>query len=104
MLRRYHPRRVTKKTTHRDLTRMRARMDRLNASIAAALQRRARLAREIGRRKAGLGLPGPDPAREREMLRRTLDGAPPGFSRAELARLLRTVFAASRRLVQRDRR
>jgi 3-deoxy-7-phosphoheptulonate synthase/chorismate mutase len=79
-------------------------MDRLNLRLAALLQSRARLAREIGRVKAPLGLAAPDPARERDMLRRALATAPPGFAQRELAALLRAVFAASRRLVVADRR
>jgi chorismate mutase len=83
---------------------MRREMDRLNAELAALLQRRARLVREIGRRKRALGLGAADPAREREMLARVLARAPRGFERAELARIFRAVFAASRRLVVRARR
>ena len=83
---------------------MRARMDRLNAQLAALLQRRARLALAIGRSKAARRLRAADPQREREMLAALLRDPAPGFERAELARILRAVFAASRRLVVRDRR
>ena len=79
-------------------------MDRLNARLAVLLQSRARLARAISRRKARLGLGAHDPARERRMLRDVLRAAPPsGFPRESLERLFREVFAASRRLVVRDR-
>lgn len=78
-------------------------MDRLNAQIAAVLQQRARLALAISRKKAELGLAPADPAREREMLAAVLSDAPPGFARRDLARIFRTVFAASRALVVRDR-
>jgi chorismate mutase len=79
-------------------------MDRLNARLVATLQARARLALEIARAKARAGLPAPDLARERAMLAAALAGAPAGFPRAALARLMRSVFAASRRLVVADRR
>jgi 3-deoxy-7-phosphoheptulonate synthase/chorismate mutase len=79
-------------------------MDALNLRLVALLQERARLALAIGRAKARHGLAAPDPAREREMLRAALRSPPSGFPRAELTRLLRTVLAASRRLVVRDRR
>ena len=83
---------------------MRARMDRLNAKLAELLQRRARLALAIGRKKIEFDLAAPDPAREREMLANVLKTAPPGFERRELARIFRSIFAASRSLVVRDRR
>lgn len=82
---------------------LRARMDRLNARLVVLLQARARLARAIGRAKARHGLAAADPARERAMLRALLADAAPGFLRAELARVLRAVFATSRRLVLADR-
>jgi chorismate mutase len=78
-------------------------MDRLNARLVVLLQQRARLALAIGRAKRRRGLAAADPARERAMLRAALAGAATGFSRRELQRLLRAVFAASRALVVRDR-
>jgi chorismate mutase len=79
-------------------------MDRLNARLAALLQARARLALKVARTKARHGLPAPDPARERAMLAAVLRAAPPGLPRRDLAGVFRAVFAASRRLVVRDRR
>jgi chorismate mutase len=79
-------------------------MDRLNGRIVALLQARARLARESGRAKARSGRDAADPVRERAMLRAALSGAPEGFPRRDLERLLLAVFAASRRLVVADRR
>ncbi len=84
--------------------RLRARMDRLNSRLVALLQARARLALAIGRAKARHDLGAADPARERRMLTSLLAEAPPGFPRAALARVLRAVFAASRRLVVAERR
>jgi chorismate mutase len=85
------------------VVRLRKRMDRLNARLVAALQARARLALRIARTKERAGLPAPDPARERAMLAAVLRAAPAGFARRDLARLVRAVFAASRRLVVGDR-
>jgi|GEM_PF-5755016 len=82
---------------------LRARMDRLNARLVVLLQARARLAGTIGRAKARHGLAAADPARERAMLTSLLTDAAPGLGRAELSRVLRAVFAASRRLVLKDR-
>lgn len=83
---------------------LRRRMDRVNARLVAALQTRARLALRIARAKAHHGLAAPDRAREKAMLAAALAKASRGFPRATLARLLRTVFAESRRLVVADRR
>ena len=94
----------TKRTLPPRILRQRTRMDRLNARLVALLQARARLALAIGRAKARLTLPAPDPARERAMLAAALRRADPGVSRSELSRLLRALFAASRRLVVADRR
>ena len=78
-------------------------MDRLNARLAAAIQARARLALTIARRKALVGLPAADPARERAMLRAVLAAAPEGLPRRDLERIFRAIFGASRRLVVRAR-
>jgi chorismate mutase len=93
-----------KPPSRREIARLRARMDRLNLRLAALVQQRARLALAIGREKARLGLRAPDPAREREMLRAVLRGAPEGFPPAELERIFRAVFRASRDLVTHDRK
>lgn len=76
-------------------------MDRANERLVAALQARARLAREIGQLKRNLGLRGADPRREREMLAQLLRDAPAGFERKALASILREVFRHSRALVER---
>ena len=85
------------------IVRLRARMDRTNARLAAAIQARARLALTISRRKALVGLPPADPARERAMLHAVLAAAPEGLPRRDLERVFRAIFAASRRLVVRAR-
>jgi chorismate mutase len=88
--------------TSRALVARRARMDRLNARLRDLLQERARLAVEIARWKYARGLPVADRTREREMLDALLARATAGFERATLRRLLRAVFAASRRLAVRE--
>jgi chorismate mutase len=75
-------------------------MDRANTRLLAALAARARIASEIGVLKRRLGLAAADPRREREMLAQLLDSAPEGFSRAALARILKSVFRESRALVR----
>lgn len=75
-------------------------MDRANVRLLAALAARARIATEIGALKRRLGLPASDPRREREMLAQLLASAPQGFSRAALARMLKSVFRESRALVR----
>jgi chorismate mutase len=86
--------------TPRELAHARRRMDRVNARLLHVLAARARVAAEIGDLKRRLKLPAADPRREREMLEALLRGAPSGFSRTALARILRTVFRESRALVR----
>lgn len=105
MTKRSTPARVSSRRAPKaEIERLRARMDRLNAELVALVQRRARLALAIDRVKRRDGLPAADPARERAMLAKALARAPRGFEREELARLLRAHFAASRRLLERERR
>ncbi len=87
-----------------EIARLRAQMDRLNARLATAIQARARLALTIAGKKARVGLPAADPARERAMLRAVLAAAPDGLPRRDLERIFRAIFDASRRLVVRARR
>lgn len=83
-----------------ELLRLRAAMDAINARLVAVLHERAALCRRIGACKRARGLPGPDPAREQQMLATMLQQVPPdGFPPDDLAAILRAVFAASRRLV-----
>lgn len=79
------------------LERLRREMDRVNRELLSVLQRRARLAARIGAWKRRQGLAVEDPARERAMEATLLERPGRGFARAELARILRAVFAASRR-------
>jgi len=88
----------------RELVRARRKMDRANARLVAALDARARVAREIGALKRRLDLPASDPRRECEMLALGLREAPEGFSRAALSRILKSVFRESRAIVRESTR
>lgn len=85
---------------------LRQRMDALNARLVALLHERAALARTIGRHKRAVGLALADPEREAAMLRDLSAATTPadGFPPAALARLLQTVFAESRALVEQSGR
>lgn len=82
---------------------MRLEMDRLNERLLRLIESRAQLALRIGRAKAKRALPAADPAREREMLAHLTRSGSSTLPRAELVRIFRAVFAASRRAVIRDR-
>lgn len=82
-----------------ELVRFRAAMDEINRRLCAVLQERATLCREIGRWKQSHGMPAADPAREQAMLTELLRDAGNGFDAEALGRILRTVFAESRSLV-----
>lgn len=83
---------------------LRRRMDGLNLRLLALIEQRVKLAVRIGRAKHSLGLPAADPERERAMLARLLGSAGDAASPAELERVFRAIFAASRQAVVRDRR
>jgi len=84
-----------------DLQHFRAAMDAINERLAALLLERARLVRTIGAWKRQHGLPPVDEARETAMLDALLRNAPAdGYPRDSLRTIWRTVFDASRRLVQ----
>jgi hypothetical protein len=82
-----------------ELTRLRERMDAINARLCAVLQERAALCQEIGAWKGRHGKPAADPSREAAMLSQLLAAQGPGFDREALARILRCVFDESRALV-----
>lgn len=85
-----------------ELDALRAAMDVVNRRLVDVLHERARLCRRIGARKRAAGAAAADPSREQQMLATLLQQAPPdGFAAEELAVILRTVFAASRALVER---
>jgi chorismate mutase len=85
-----------------ELDQLRAAMDVCNLRLLTVLQERAELTAAIGAWKRAHGLGGADPAREAAMLRRVLQQAGPGgYPPAALESIFKTVFAASRALVER---
>ncbi|MEM3031176.1 MAG: chorismate mutase [Candidatus Micrarchaeia archaeon] len=72
---------------------LRRRIDALDRRIIALLQKRARIAREIGREKRRLGLPILDRKRERAVLRNAAK-AKGAFPRASLLRIYREIIRA----------
>jgi chorismate mutase len=83
-----------------ELAQWRAAIDDVNTRLVAVLHERAHLCRAIGAWKKSRGLPGPDDAREAEMLAAMTKDLPAhGFSREQLEPIVRAVLAASRQLV-----
>jgi len=84
------------------IERWRDEIDAIDAELLGLLNRRARLALEVGRRKRGAGLPLRDAKRERQILDRALrDNAGPLGPEA-VRRLFRTILAESRRVARRS--
>lgn len=83
---------------------LRERMDRLNQRLLGLIEQRAWLAIRIGRAKQSLGMPVADPQRERAMLDHVLASAGETLDPADLERVFRAIFKASRSAVVRDRR
>lgn len=88
-------------TRNAELTTLRADVDRVNERLVALLQQRARIVARIARLKRRAGIAIADPRREQAMLRTALAAAGSGLPRASLARILRLVFAESRRFAVR---
>lgn len=87
-------------TDDAELAQLRAQMDEVNRRLVGVLHDRARLCRQIGSWKRRHGVAAIDPAREQAMLAAALEALPPdGFSREQLAAVLRAVFLASREVV-----
>ena len=76
----------------------RKQIDDVDASIVAMLNRRAMLARKIGRIKLLAGLPIIDPDREEMVLRRAVDNNSGAIDDQALARLYREILNESRRI------
>ncbi len=77
---------------------LRAQIDAVNLRLRDVLQERARLVQQVAARKRALGAPMVDAAREAAMLDALLAGAGEGFAPEQLARVLRGLFRAFRRL------
>ncbi len=76
----------------------RKKIDELDASIVALLNRRAMLARKIGQVKLLAGLPVFDPEREEAVLRRIVNESSGAIDDQALARLYREILNESRRI------
>ena len=83
------------------IERWREAIDSIDAELLGLLNRRARLALEVGRRKQGAGLPLRDPRRERQILARALRDNLGPLGSAAIRRLFRTILAESRRVARR---
>jgi 3-deoxy-7-phosphoheptulonate synthase/chorismate mutase len=83
---------------------LRERMDRLNQRLLGLIEQRARLAIRIGRAKQSLGMPAADPQREQAMIEHVLASAGETLDPADLERVFRAIFKASRNAVVHDRR
>ncbi|HUR99791.1 MAG TPA: chorismate mutase [Pyrinomonadaceae bacterium] len=76
----------------------RRQIDELDAKLVALLNRRAILAREIGRIKLQAGLPVSDPEREEKVLRGIMKNSSGPVDDRALARLYREILTESRRI------
>lgn len=82
------------------IARWREAIDSIDAELLGLLNRRARLALEVGQRKRGAGLPLRDARRERQILVRAVrDNAGP-LGTAAIERLFRAILAESRRVAR----
>jgi chorismate mutase len=68
---------------------LRQKIDGIDAQLLSLFERRMKIAKEIGRYKKENGLPVKDQEREREILSRLCEKAPP-----ELAGYVRTLFSS----------
>lgn len=83
------------------IERWRDQIDAIDAELLGLLNRRARLALEVGRRKQGAGLPLRDARRERQILARALQDNAGPLRPAAVQRLFRAILAESRRVARR---
>jgi chorismate mutase len=79
------------------IERWRDEIDAIDAELLSLLNRRVLLAREVGRRKRGVGLPLRDARRERQILARARERNRGPLGAAAVARLFRAILAESRR-------
>lgn len=78
-------------------------IDRIDGELLRLLNRRARLALEIGELKARGGLPVRDEAREREVLSRSSNANDGPLCGGSVARIFRRIIRESRRAEERAR-
>ena len=79
----------------------RSQIDDLDRQLLELLNRRARLAIEIGRLKAGLGLQALDPVRERAILSRACEANPGPLDGRAIERIFSQILSESRRAAAR---
>ncbi len=79
------------------IERWRDEIDLIDAELLCLLNRRVLLAREVGRRKRGAGLPLRDVRRERQILARAHKRNRGPLGAAAIERLFRAILAESRR-------
>jgi chorismate mutase/prephenate dehydratase len=79
------------------IERWRDEIDAIDAELLSLLNRRVLLAREVGRRKRGAGLPLRDARRERRILARARERNRGPLGGAAVERLFRAILAESRR-------
>jgi chorismate mutase len=80
-----------------DIERWRDEIDAIDAELLDLLNRRVRLALEVGRRKKDAGLPMRDLRRERQILARATNASAGPLGAAAVERLFRAILAESRR-------
>jgi len=80
-----------------EIERRREEIDLIDAELLGLLNRRVVLAREVGRRKRGAGLPLRDARRERQILARIRERNRGPLGPAAVERLFRAILAESRR-------
>ena len=82
---------------------LREEIDRVDEELLRLLNRRARIAVEIGELKRRAGLPVLDPAREQEVLSRPRANAGGPLGRGAVARIFRRIVRESRRAQEQAR-
>ena len=82
-----------------ELTRLRAEIDRLNLRLLTTLQMRGRVVEAIMAIKQRTGVEAHDPRREALMLERLVRHSTGPYSSADIERIFRAIFEASRTLV-----
>ena len=82
----------------KEVTRLRAELDRVNLELLSLLEERGRLVRQVMSVKGRLDMPRRDDSREREMIGALLRAATGVYAAAMLVRIFAAIFEASREL------
>jgi 3-deoxy-7-phosphoheptulonate synthase/chorismate mutase len=86
----------------KEVTRLRAELDRVNLELLSLLEKRGRLVRQVMSVKGRIDMPRRDDAREREMIGALLRAASDVYSEPMLVRIFTAIFEASRELRSTD--